>query len=67
MTALYTIVLDKIDDELLKQQTKALTEIMAYLSTGEESPDAEDWPEAIEGLLNLLAAIGHEIDKARGE
>jgi hypothetical protein len=34
-----------------------------FLSTGETTLDADDWPDAIEGLQNLLAAIGHEIDK----
>jgi hypothetical protein len=63
MPKTHTVTIERVSDPDLRRQTKALTEIMAYLSTGEESPNAEDWPEAIEGLLNLLAAIGADIDR----
>lgn len=52
-----TITVDHVDLDLLRRQQVALAEVQAWLTTGEPQPAAERWPEAIEGILNLLAAV----------
>lgn len=48
---------DGVDRRLLQWQIAKLAEIQAFLTTGETSSDGDYWPEAIEGLLNLLASL----------
>lgn len=57
MPNLKTLTAVRVDMDLLRRQTSALSEIQQYLLHGDASPTAEDWPEAIEGILNLLAGL----------
>ena len=56
-TKTVTLYAEQVDLPLLRWQAARLAEIQAYLTTGEPHARAEEWPEAIEGVLNLLAAL----------
>jgi len=49
-----------IDRALLRRQAVCLAEIQAFLTAGDTSPHADEWFEALEGVLNLLAALDQE-------
>lgn len=57
-----TITIKNVDLTLLKTQQDRLSEVLAYLSafSSISATNAEDWPEAIEGILNLLASIAQQ-------
>lgn len=57
-----TVTAHNVDLTLLRHQSRSLAEIAAFLTDGEPSPNAEDWPDAIEGLQNLIAALIHSTE-----
>jgi len=52
---LIKITMYKVDPDLLARQIARLAEIRDHLLTGTPYPTADDWPDALDGILAMLA------------